>query len=188
MSKLVFEELQHDGFDVEYQRGFEHFLLNIIITLLGGKIEPMRDTFMTRTITKPSYYRLWPYLVWVDSVLRLVYLKIFKKNKLVIFDRYVLDFLVSWEYFGYGNAILRKLFLLIPKPDISFIIDAPAETTYGRSKFDHKFPFYFYVVQRKRYLVLAKILKINVILTTNPINETLNEILCEIKKVVIPKK
>ena len=31
LSKLVFEELQHDGFDVEYQRGFEHFLLNIII-------------------------------------------------------------------------------------------------------------------------------------------------------------
>ena len=188
LSKLVYEKLLYEGFDVEYQRGFEHFLLTIIIRLIGGKIEPMRDTFMTKNIKKPSYYKLWPYLVWADNVLRLIYLKIFKKNKLIIFDRYILDFLVSWEYFDYGTSKLRKLFLLFPKPEISFIIDAPAKITFGRSRFDHKFPFTFYEIQRQRYLSLANTLNLKIILTTRPVDETLNEILSEIKKNVIPTK
>lgn len=180
LARLIHDELTRNGFKVEYRRGFEYFVVGAFLAIFGKKIEGVRENFLTRGAKKAFVFRLWPYLVWLDFAVALIFTKILRRTYIVVYDRYIYDFLVGWKYFGCSSSLIEKLYLLFPKPDIPLVLDAPAEVTFKRSKFDHKFPLYFYQVQRQRYLDLAKKLSIKTIDTTRALTQTLREIFDEV--------
>jgi thymidylate kinase len=180
ISSHVYEKLKSLGMTVEYRRGFEYFFLRFPLSLFGRRIESMREAFLTRDAKKPSYFKLWPFLVWFDCLVTWIYFELLRRGTVVLFDRYIYDFLVSWEYFGYSSKLIRYLYRCSPRPQLSFILDVPAEVAFNRSKYDHKFPLYFYQVQRERYLRLAA--GALIIDTLKPIETTTNEIVSEILK------
>jgi len=182
ISAHVYEKLKSLGMTVEYRRGFEYFFLRFPLSLFGKRIESMRETFLTRGAKKPSYFKLWPFLVWLDCLFTWIYYEFLRRSTIVLFDRYIHDFLVSWEYFGYSSKLVRYLYIRSLMPRLSFILDVPAEVAFNRSKYDHKFPLYFYHVQRERYLRLAATTGVPIIDTLKSIETTTNEIVTEIVK------
>lgn len=167
-SMLLYKKLKSLNLPVEYWRGFDHFILNFLLRFMDKflrrtNVENMREFFLTRSLEKPFYFRLWPLLVWFDYLIGWLHLSFFKRSSIIIFDRYALDSLVSWKYFGYNNAVVNILYLHFPGPELPFILDVPPEISFRRSKYNHKFPFYFYAIQRERYLNLAAMLSIKVL-------------------------
>jgi len=134
---------------------------------------------------KPTYFKAWPYLVWMDFMVELLWNKIFNRKNIIIMDRYVYDFLMSWEWLGYADNHLRWLYRHFPKPDLAFILDVPPEIAYARKKENHVYPLSFYVVQRRRYLSLAKDLKIRIINTERAVDECLREVFIEFRRYLI---
>ena len=59
-----------------------------------------------------------------------------RKSSLIIFDRYFDDIIVDKRRYRYGGSIrLAKIFrLLIPKPDLYFVLIASAEIIYSRKR------------------------------------------------------
>jgi hypothetical protein len=105
----------------------------------------------------------------------------------LILDRYIYDFLMSWEWLGYSNDFIKWLCFRFPKPDMAFICDASAQTCYERKKITHNYDLEFYKIQRKRYLNLANELGPKVINTEKKIKQTLGEVQKEFRKFFINK-
>ncbi|GBF09442.1 hypothetical protein apy_11670, partial [Aeropyrum pernix] len=123
-------------------------------------------------------YRLWPWLVWLDSNLDIAYLKLFKKDYLLILDRCIVDHVAGFEYLGYITRGARKLLLKYAlKPDLIIILDAPPTTLYERKRETHDYTIDFYEKQRNRYLDIAKELKAPIVKTDRNLGDSLNEII-----------
>jgi thymidylate kinase len=174
-------ELKEMGFSVEYRHEFEYFLLSGLVRSQSRMIESMRIKFHTNR-SKPIYFRLWPFIVWLDSLIAWLFFRLFKFNKIIIHDRYIYDLLLAWERLGYSNDIVRRLYLGFPKPDLCFVLDVPPHVAYERKKETHSYLMNFYKVERRKYLNLAKILNFVVIDTRQPQHLTLQKILAEFRK------
>jgi thymidylate kinase len=189
LSKNFSRYLKEVGIENEYREEFKYFILSYLFKLFEKKIKKIRIDFLKRK-AKPKirwYFKLWPFLVLIDQFLFWLYLRIFKRNKIVILDRYVYDFLMSWEWLGYSNWFVRWLYFRFPRPDIGFICDASPQTCYNRKRKTHNYDLKFYEIQRSRYLNLANKLGIKVISTEKPIKQTLEEVLREFRKFFINK-
>jgi thymidylate kinase len=63
-----------------------------------------------------------------------------RSGKLVVCDRYLMDFLVDLSNnFGYGEGEIHRLFQsrllsLFPRPDVTFLLDLPAEVAFQRKE------------------------------------------------------
>ncbi len=118
------------------------------------------------------------YLEFFSRYLFKIYPKL-RNNKLVITDRYFYDLYCQYQY-GSSSKILKTLFLLYPKPDFLFILDADLETIKNRKKetslfsnkaakskvrkiHDNNYLNY----QRKRYGELAEKMKGEILETKN---------------------
>lgn len=172
LSRLFYQKLKDEGAaEVKYRRGFDYFILKHVLKLFSqGGLDRRRDVFLdTKIKNKGWFYKLsgmaWPLAVWIDYLVYYLYAKIRERKNIVVFDRFVIDSLAGWEYFGYSNLFIRRLYLSFPRPDLAFLIDAPGELTFRRSGADHKFPLEFYLQQRKRYLDYAAAQKMKVIST-----------------------
>lgn len=184
LSKLFYQKIKEERrCKVKYRRGFEYFLLKYILKLFPqAGLEDTRDVFLdTKIKNKGWFYKLsgmvWPAAVWLDYFFYYFYAQAAERKNIVIFDRFVLDSLVGWEYFGYGNAFIRWLYLVFPRPGLVFLLDAPGELTFRRSGADHKFPLEFYIAQRDRYLRYAAAKDIKVVSTEQPVEFSLKEIM-----------
>lgn len=108
---------------------------------------------------------------WIMSNLKLLYF-LFKfvfgywmiaypqkvRSKLVIFDRYYYDILVDPKRYRHNGSLLLTSLIgrIIPKPDLFFVIDAPAEILQQRKQ---EVSFIESQRQRQAYLDLKKVLK-----------------------------
>jgi len=166
------------GFKVKYRTEFDYFLIALIFRLLGTeKVNKYRRLFLAKKDSDwtPNYFKIWPYLVWIDLILELLWHKIFNRDTIIVMDRYAYDFLMSWDWLEEIDDRLKWLYKRFPKPSIAFIMDALPQTAYLRKKETHTYKLQFYEVQRKRYLNLAKTLQIKVINTEKPVEECLRE-------------
>lgn len=185
LAKMFEDKLRNLGLDVHYRMEFDYFLLSRIFRLLNKeRVNRYRWLFLTKEgrDRKPSYFKAWPYLVWLDLLLEWLWNKLLKRNSVVVMDRYAYDFLMSWEWLGYANARLRWLYTHFPKPDLAFILDVSPLTAHLRKKDSHVYSLHYYKVQRKRYLKLAEILKIKMIDTEKAVEECLKEAFTEFRK------
>jgi len=172
------------GVKVRYRREFKYFLLKYLLKLLGDRIEAERKKFMKMEgrLSSIDYlkYKLWPFLVWLDSNLEIVYLKLLSKlsRNLIVLDRCIVDHLAGFEYLGYIDKDIRNLLLRFSlKPDLIIVLDAPPEVMYNRKKKTHNYQLDFYKEQRKRYLDMAMKLKAPVIRADKSLDESLREVL-----------
>lgn len=172
--------MRNCGISVEYREEFKYFLLKYILSMFKSSyIERERQKFVKgfrNNICLPKY-RVWVWAVLLDSNVEYMYLKLAKRNKLIILDRCLLDHLASFDYLGCIGNLSRKFFLRTAKLDLVVVLDAPPEIMFKRKKFTHSHPAEFYYVQRDRYLRIARALKLPIINTNRPINNTLRDIL-----------
>jgi len=190
LAKKFVERLRALGVDVQYRTEFDYFLLSLFFRLLGKeKVSRSRRLFLTKEsgAWKPAYFKAWPYLVWLDLFLEWLWNKLFKRNSVVVMDRYAYDFLMSWEWLGYANAYLRWLYAYFPKPDLAFILDVSPLTAYQRKRYTHVYSLHYYKLQRERYLKFAKTLEMRIINTEKAVEECLREVITEFRRYFINK-
>ena len=175
ISTYVYRMFLSNDLPAYYKPEFEYFLLKYIMEKLGNQRKKLTKSFISRTNfkNKSPVYKIWPYIIWLDFLFFWFFLKIFKRNKIIILDRYLYDFLISWEYLGYSGKIVRLLYLTFPMPDKPFICKVSPQIAYAR-KGNYKLDFYR--VQTERYLALARYFGIQIIDTSKPIKETLQQI------------
>jgi len=176
------ETLKMCGIKVQYRREFEYFILKHLLKLLGKKLDRERKKFLRRESSLTRFdclkYKLWPFLVWIDSNIEMLYLKLLKKDYLMLLDRSIVDHLTGFEYLKYIDKDMRNLLLRYSiKPNLIIVLDAPPEVMYERKRETHDYRLDFYREQRERYLDIATKLKAPIVRTDKPLNESLREIL-----------
>lgn len=98
------------------------------------------------------------------------------KRKLVIFDRYYYDYFADiYRYhYSFPKYVPRLFLFMIPSPDLTFILDAPAEVLFERKK---ELPLEELVRQRDAFLKFAKNRKnVFVIDANRPIEDIVKDI------------
>jgi thymidylate kinase len=190
LAKEVVKMLKTLGMDVRYQVEFDYFLLSHFLRLLGReKVSRAREVFLAKEGKewKRFYFKVWPYVVWLSLFLEWLWNKLFKRKSVIVMDRYAYDFLMSWEWLGYSDGLIRWMYLHFPKPDIAFICYAHPRICYSRKRKTHGYSLEFYEVQSRRYLDLARKLKVKIISTEKSAESSLEEVLEEFRKFFIKK-
>jgi thymidylate kinase len=178
------------GINVEYRKEFNYFLLRYVFGLLGKKrVDQSRRLFRIEgeSSARKGYFRLWPYIVWLDLLLEHLWCRLFKRRSVIIMDRYAYDFLMSWKWLRCSSPRIIWLYAHFPKPHIGFILDASASVAYLRKKEDHDFALTYYRTQKRNYLNLSRILGIKVIDSTKAVEVCSKEIFAEFRKYFIAK-
>lgn len=157
----LYKMLTRLNVDCEVVNEFDYFFISPLIKIIRrGKGNPAEYLVGQK---KSALYKLWPLLVYIDSLIRYLFLKVWKGDKTIIFDRYACDHLLSFEYLGVSSRLTRKLFLSFPKPNIHFLITADPKTSQKRRSKEKESELYvktgFYDRQHERYLKLEKLLR-----------------------------
>jgi thymidylate kinase len=137
ISRILEKKLEGKGKKVQLKRGFDYFILHFFTGSSSPRAELVRDEFFRKSGKLQGIFLVWPYLVWLDFVLQKIFLEIFKRDSIVLFDRYVGDSLTGWEYFGYSSRIIRWLYLHFPKTFLCFVLDVPPEIGVQRKEFEN---------------------------------------------------
>ena len=98
------------------------------------------------------------------------------RTHLIIFDRYVYDLLVDSKRVRYGGPrwLLRLVALVVPRPDLVILLDAPAEVLWSRKQ---EVVFEEVVRQRKAYLqVVSKLPSAIVVNAAQPIPDVIRDV------------
>jgi len=98
-------------------------------------------------------------------------------STLVIFDRYYHDILADPRRYRYGTSLIwaRALGLVVPQPELLFILDAPAEVIQARKR---EVPFTESLRQREAYLGLGRRLRsAHVIDAAQPLDKVVADIM-----------
>ena len=156
LSLKLKEQLANRGHSAVVIEPFKYIIWSPLLRLFGGGKRlasprgEKRNTF--------PLFRLWPLLALLDHWLQFLFRikPLEKKYDYLICDRFFFDFAASFSYFGYTTDWLNKLYLrLIPKPDLTFILDLSPEVALAREK-DGRHSLEFFSYQRKYYLGLPK--------------------------------
>lgn len=186
----IIGRLTEMGLSPEYAKPFEEFfLLKFFLKIIKKKYRAVREKFFRRELKNSIYLKIWPYLVLIDQFFYYLYIKLFKRNKIIISDRYTYDFLVSWEYYGCNNRIISWLYTSFPKPDLGIIFVVDPRVALDRKKNEERvnLNLEFFTVHMEEHLKLAKRLNFKVINTEKPIDKTTSEILLELRRFFISK-
>ena len=178
--KALLGDLQELGLNVIYRHEYDYLFLGWVFKLVGKKIvDKQRMQFLKTSKTmneqrRNPVTRLWPYAVWLDNFLTQYYYRLFKKKIVILLDRHPYDMYLSFEYLGRSNPLLKKLFLLIPRADVQFILFVDANTAFSRKRETHSYPLSFYGIQLNRYLAFAASNKIQTLSTNATLNQTIS--------------
>ncbi len=121
-----------------------------------------------------SLVRMALYLVDAISLRKIVKGALRSEADVVIFDRYMYDELANLNM---GNAVTRLyqrgIMRLVPRPEISFILDANPVEAFARKP---EYPLEFLHSNRNAYLALSKILGGMTVIPVMPIDKAKAEI------------
>lgn len=102
------------------------------------------------------------FLRFFDSYIQYLFSQIINREKLVIFDRYFYDYLVSFEYLNiWGRSFFTKL---IPSVEYKFLLESVPKTSYSRKPESVK---EFFEECHSLYLSMAKKYNLKIIKTDN---------------------
>ena len=113
-------------FLLKYPLKLMHFVLKT--KFAGLKENPNQNPFLGIK-KRPFYVKLWVIFVLVDNWLNYIRMTFWSvSGYTVICDRYFYDKLVGFEYHGYSNNLLSKMFLsLMPMPNYFIVLDITPE-------------------------------------------------------------
>jgi len=183
LALTLYETLKACGIKTEYRKEFKYFLLKYILKALDkNKIFRERKKFLRKekSISKIDHlkYKFWPFFVWLDSNLEILYLKLIKRSNIIILDRCIIDHLAGFEYLKYISKNTRNLLIKYSiKPNPIIILDNLPEIMYKRKKKTHQYPLEFYERQRRRYLDIARKLGAPIIRTDISVEKSLRGII-----------
>lgn len=177
VAKKIVEKLRRIGLDCVYKHPYSIFLSIYLGRWVRKKYK--KDKKSKQTEKSKNYYKLWPFLMWVNMFFDLFWIKIFWKNKIFIFDRYVHDMIVSWEMKKVLSPWVRKLLETLPKPDAIFLLDASWKTLYKRRRKEYV-SIEECKEKRRMYLELARKEKIKIVNTEKGINKVEKLVLAEL--------
>src|SRR3989344_4342003 len=164
------------GLNIFYKHEYDYTFLKYVLKIIGKKnLKKSRKEMLGNK--NSLKYQFWPLLVWCDVLSQYIYFKIFKRKTIIFLDRYPYDHFMSFEYLGTLNFLTRWLYVNFPRPDISILLWVEPRIAYERKKTTHTYEVYFYETQLKRYLKLAKHLKMYEINTNEEISKTKNRLL-----------
>lgn len=183
IGKTLIENLKKRGIFITYRHEYDYVFIKYLFKIIGeNRVNAERKKYVpahseniesVRLKKLSLVQKIWPYVVWLDNVLTILYYKIFYTNKVILLDRYPYDMYLSFEYMGRGSKLLKWLFLLIPKADVQIIFYATPEVAMKR-KTDHTYPLQFYITQLERYKTLAKKKNIELHNTEEQIEKTID--------------
>jgi thymidylate kinase len=172
---------------ISYKHEYDYMLIKYLFKLVGEKrVSKQRDSYLIKQDENPLdhadkqltlFQKFWPYVVWADNLLTILYYKIFYRKRVIFLDRYPYDMYLSFVYMGRANRFMRWLFLSIPKADTQIIFFAEPATAMERKKHDHNYPISFYHTQLNRYKALAHAKNIEMHRTEEPFEETMKFVL-----------
>lgn len=188
IAKLLVKKLRKKSLNAIYRREFDYFLLDYlkkIVNLIGkkGGVEIIKQRVLIGK-KSPLIGKLWVYLTFFDLLLEYLHFKIFYRNRIIIMDRCIFDFLVGWQWIGYSGRLVKWLYLKFPKFDFSYILDIDPQIAYERKKEEQDNDLYFFTTLRNMYLDLYRKRKEIIFLdSSNDKEMLLGEVLNNIFKV-----
>jgi thymidylate kinase len=81
-------------------------------------------------------------LTFIDLYLQTFYFKVFKRNKIIIRDRYKIDYLVTLSDLNIDSCFLKFLYQRLPEPSLIFFVDTDFKTCFERRKPINPIDFY----------------------------------------------
>lgn len=160
LGKQLATSLKCLGYDVIYRVEFNYFLLGYVKTFVNY-IYPNKkryEVFQKKILIEhacPSIVgSIWVYLTFFDLLFEYIYFQIFKRNKIIIMDRCIYDFLVGWQWIGYSNRFVKWLYLKFPSYNLSYILDIDPRVAYERKKKEQANDLHFFSTLKKMYLDL----------------------------------
>jgi len=127
--------------------------------------------------------RLFIYFIDALSVRHAVKKALRSSADLVVFDRYIYDELANLTLRNPTTRLYVRLIMkLVPKPDISYILDADPAKARARKP---EYPLEFLHSNRLSYLTLSDLLGGMTVIPPMPIDEVQNEILRHAMKVLL---
>jgi len=170
----IFSDL---GFKVIYRHEHQYTILKFLFGIIGMERVQSERKRMIAEKRESWKYILWPYLVWFDIFMSMIYFKLLKRREVVIMDRYFYDSFVSFKYLGCLTRTSEWLYLHSPKPDMGFILRVEPQIAYIRKRSTHTYCRSFYEKQTRSYLQLAKVLGIRAIDTDKKVSDVIDEAL-----------
>ena len=128
--------------------------------------------------------RFWLY--FVDAIsLRIVVAKSLRADAdLVIFDRYLYDELANLSLRNrIARAYVRLLLTFVPKPDISYVLDADPVQARARKP---EYPLDFLHSSRASYVALSELVGGITIIAPQPVEDVGRQVLQEVMKEIFP--
>ncbi|HXM22292.1 MAG TPA: hypothetical protein VN948_13630 [Terriglobales bacterium] len=128
--------------------------------------------------------RFWLY--FVDAIsLRIVVAKTLRADAdVVIFDRYLYDELANLSLRNrIARAYVRLLLTFVPKPDISYLLDADPVQARARKP---EYPLDFLHSSRASYLALSELVGGMTIIAPQPVEDVGRQVLQEMLKEIFP--
>ena len=190
VAQILTGKLQPE-FNVTFKKAFEdYFLLKYLLNLFKAKRQSVsQNIFFKKAYSPPLVIKLfWPWVILMDQLLLYIYLTIFARNSLIIGDRYLYSYLVTWDYYKMSNKLVKWFYLRFPKPDLCVVLHADSKTSMDRKKGEiaHRKKEYnseFFQFHVSKYSELAKLLNLPVVDTTNvPIDTVVEEVANLVKK------
>lgn len=181
--------LKESGHKVIRKVEFDYLVLGHILRIFGSsRVSQARKIVLEGE--RGTLYKLWLLLVLLDHILAHFYYRVFKSGHIVLFDRYIYDFLVALRLLGSESKFLRWLYYKAPRANTVFVLDAPEEKAYERELSD---PLQIvppdvelYPIMRREYLKIAEDLKLRVVNTAKLFEGTMDEVLSELRKSLTP--
>ena len=131
----------------------------------------VRSPFMT-------VFRMGLYLNDALSLRRVSRTALASGSDVVIFDRYLYDELANLNLANAGSRhYLRQIMKLVPKPDVSFVLDADPAQAFARKP---EYPLEFLHLNRKAYLDLSHFLGGITVIPPLPIEDAKAEVMREV--------
>lgn len=168
------------GFESIYKHEYEYLLLKLIFRVMGSeKLQKSRKEMLVEK-RRSAQYLIWPIFVWFDVLLQYMYFNLFKRNSIIILDRYPFDQYLSFKYLGILTRVSEWLYLHFPKSDVNLVLVVRPEIAFERKKETHDYPLTFYSTQTAEYIQLAKRLKLPIIKTDDTLKSTLTKVIEQI--------
>jgi len=136
-----------------YRHEYNYFILKYFFKIVGKEtVEEKRRSLLSTSARKTALDKLWPYLVSIDALLLILWLKLTKRRDVVILDRFLYDQLVSFEGLGVASKVVEWLYTIAPSPDVAVVLSVSPEVAYERKRNTHRYPLQFYRRGNRRYL------------------------------------
>lgn len=186
IAREISKELGNRGYSVLYKPGFDHLVLCWLVSfgkaILGKRALKVQQGFLHPEEKRSLASHVWPYLVWVDSLIKYTWARM--HSGVVLLDRCWYDFFISYEQLGYTNSLMRTLFLSLPRPHCCIILDVDPKVMCRRKRETHTATFEYYVTQRSLYLELSRTMKFPVVNTGVSLEESCEQVMHLINRVL----